>query len=197
MRPKFNQPSFLFPAVYHEDPEPETEEESPTSSSNEARKRRDTIDIPADCRAGNGRMKRSCVIIPPPPPKPTTPSKQQYGTKPSNVDFQGNTFNSNDTEHYMMRVFSSNCLFWDEKNENWINKGCKVSVLIRNVERESVFLNKSLYLTKLGELLPYPGKLIIIICFSLMFCNSSLSWPKVVDFLLSLIFKLLVSVYKL
>ena len=25
-----------------------------------------------------------------------------------------------------MRVFSSNCLFWDEKSENWINKGCKV-----------------------------------------------------------------------
>ena len=81
-------------------------------------------------------MKRSCVIIPAPPPKPTSPSKQQYGTKAANVDFSGNTFNPNDTEHYFLRVFSSNCLFWDEENENWINKGCKVSVLGLNVERE-------------------------------------------------------------
>ena len=73
-------------------------------------------------------MKRSCVIIPPPPPKPTTPSKQVYGTKPANEDFQGNTFNSNDTQHYFMRVFSSNCLYWDENSENWINRGCKASV---------------------------------------------------------------------
>ena len=73
-------------------------------------------------------MKRSCVIIPPPPPKPTTPSKQKYSTKPSNEDFQGNSFNPNDTEHYFMRVFSSNCLYWDEDSENWINKGCKASV---------------------------------------------------------------------
>jgi len=27
-----------------------------------------------------------------------------------------------------MRVFSSNCLYWDEDSENWINKGCKASV---------------------------------------------------------------------
>ena len=73
-------------------------------------------------------MKRSCVIIPPPPPKPTTPSKQIYGTKPANEDFQGNTFNINDTQHYFMRVFSSNCLYWDENSENWINRGCKASV---------------------------------------------------------------------
>ena len=119
-----------FPAVYYEEPEiePVTEEESVTSSPTKARERREILDIPAACRTKSGRMKRSCVIIPPPPPKPTTPSQQIYGTKPANEDFQGNTFNSNDTQHYFMRVFSSNCLFWDENSENWINKGCKASV---------------------------------------------------------------------
>ena len=140
----------FFPAVYYE--QPETEEESPTSSPTEVRKVRD---IPAACRAGNGRMKRSCVIIPPPPPKPTTPSKQ-YGTKPSNEDFQGNTFNPNDTEHYLMRVFSSNCMFWDERNENWINKGCKVSALRAEDgrgEKGKIHFSKTPLLIKLNELL--------------------------------------------
>lgn len=119
-----------FPAVYYEEPEPEpeTEEEVTTSSPTEVRKRREILDIPAACRSSSGRMKRSCVIIPPPPPKPTTASKQASGTKPANVDFQGNTFNSSDTQHYFMRVFSSNCLYWDENTENWINTGCKASV---------------------------------------------------------------------
>lgn len=119
-----------FPAVYYEEPEPEpeTEEQLATSSPTEARERRDILDIPEACRTSSGRMKRSCVIIPPPPPKPTTASKQEIGTKPPNEDFQGNTFNSNDTEHYFIRVFSSNCLYWDENTENWINKGCKASV---------------------------------------------------------------------
>lgn len=120
-----NRTSF-FPAIVYEEPEPEAEKA--TSSPNVERRRRD-IDvehIPIACRGSHGRTKRSCVIIPPPPPKPTTPSTQLSGTRPANVDYQGNLFNPNDTEHYLMRVFSSNCLFWDEKSENWINKGCKV-----------------------------------------------------------------------
>ncbi|XP_022779645.1 uncharacterized protein LOC111321123 [Stylophora pistillata] len=113
-------------AIFYEEPEPEVEEV--TSSSNVERRRReiDLEHIPIACRGAHGRMKRSCVIIPPPPPKPTTPPTQLSGTRPANVDYQGNPFNPNDTEHYLMRVFSSNCLFWDEKSGNWINKGCKV-----------------------------------------------------------------------
>ena len=78
-------------------------------------------------------MKRSCVIIPPPPPKPTTRPKNEEGIKPADEDFQGNKFNPNSTERYLIRVFSSNCLFWDDKNENWINKGCKVSECVFDV----------------------------------------------------------------
>ena len=115
-------------AVYHKKPEPKEQSEggshSPTNSSNAARERRE---IPLACRGARGRMKRSCVLIPSPPPKPTTPSKIQEGTRAANVDFQGNIFNPNETERYKLRVFLSNCLFWDEKSDNWINKGCRVS----------------------------------------------------------------------
>ena len=113
--------------IYYKIQDPETPTEpgvqvkSPTPAAE--RKRRG---LPLECISRTrGRMKRSCVIIPPPPPTPTTPSKIREGTKAPNVDFQGNTFNPNDTERYLLRVFSSNCLFWDEVNEDWINTGCK------------------------------------------------------------------------
>ncbi|XP_068694084.1 polycystin-1-like protein 2 [Montipora foliosa] len=114
-------------AVYHKKPEPKEQSEegshSPTNSPNAARERRE---IPLACRGARGRMKRSCVLIPSPPPKPTTPGKIQDGTRAANVDFQGNIFNPNETERYKLRVFLSNCLFWGEKSDNWINKGCRV-----------------------------------------------------------------------
>ena len=114
-------------AVHYKLPDPaEPSEEGHQFSTNSARQRRE---IPLACRGASGRIKRSCVIIPPPPPKPTTPSKIREGTIPANVDFQGNIFNPNTTERYLLRVFSSNCIFWNETTESWINQGCKVSTL--------------------------------------------------------------------
>ena len=114
--------------VYYKEPEPEAEgeEEGAHSSPGPPTAARERRDLPLACRGAHGRMKRSCVIIPPPPPKPTTRPKNQPGIKPADEDFQGNKFDPNITERYLMRVFSSNCLFWDDKNENWINKGCQV-----------------------------------------------------------------------
>ena len=111
-------------AVYYKEPEVKTNADNQASSKTEThiRNRRDAVSC-----VGHRRMKRSCVIIPSPPPKPTTPSALKAGTRAPNVDFRGNTFNSNETLNYYIRVFLSNCLFWDEESENWINKGCKVS----------------------------------------------------------------------
>ena len=116
------------PGIYYKIQDPETPTEpdvQATSPSPAAERKRRGLPLECSSSSSHGRMKRSCVIIPPPPPTPTTPSKE--GTKAPNVDFQGNNFNPNDTERYLLRVFSSNCLFWDEVNENWINTGCKAS----------------------------------------------------------------------
>ncbi|XP_048576826.1 uncharacterized protein LOC5521481 isoform X2 [Nematostella vectensis] len=113
--------------LYYEIPPTEDPSTDAVPTDTPSRKKRA---IPAGCKDHNGRMKRSCVFIPPPPPKPTTPPKHGSGGfagyRAPNLDYNGQPFNTSQVPHYSIRVYSSNCLFFDEKNMTWVNNGCEV-----------------------------------------------------------------------
>jgi hypothetical protein len=105
--------------------------------------------IPGIPCGGHGRMKRSCVIIPPPPPKPTTDppygASRLIGTRPPNVDFLGRPIDFNNTVYYDVRIYKTNCMFFNKKTNTWGNNGCvvstKLSFLSRGKQRESLICN--------------------------------------------------------
>lgn len=66
------------------------------------------------------RVKRSCIVYKDPPPKPSPTPQGEY-------KIQMPQYDANRDINYTFLSFSSPCLYWDEKSENWTSKGCKVS----------------------------------------------------------------------
>ena len=68
------------------------------------------------------RVRRSCIEYkdPPPRPSPTPQGQEKFKT-------QIPEYNAGSDINYTVNSFSSPCMYWDEKNENWTSKGCKVS----------------------------------------------------------------------
>lgn len=104
-----------------------TKDPAPTQAS---RKRRAIPGV--SCGGGHGgRMKRSCVFIPPPPPTPPTEppwgASVEVGTKSPFVDLMGREIDVNKSVKYDVRIFQTNCLFFNETTQAYENNGCKVT----------------------------------------------------------------------
>lgn len=72
------------------------------------------------------RVRRSCIEYKDPPPRPTTGPQDEY-------KIQIPAFDPERDINYTVHSFSSPCKFWDEKNETWTSRGCKViKTLVHN-----------------------------------------------------------------
>ena len=69
------------------------------------------------------RVRRSCIEYKDPPPRPTTGPQEEY-------KIQIPVYNPERDINYTVNSFSSPCMFWDEKNDTWTPKGCKVSKIL-------------------------------------------------------------------
>ena len=67
----------------------------------------------------DARVRRSCIEYKDPPPRPTTGPQDEYKLQIPEYDTERDI-------NYTVNSFSSPCKFWDEKNETWTSKGCKV-----------------------------------------------------------------------
>lgn len=66
------------------------------------------------------RVRRSCIKYKDPPPRPTTGPQGEY-------KIQIPEYDADKDINYTVNSFSSPCKYWDEKNETWTSKGCRVS----------------------------------------------------------------------
>ena len=66
------------------------------------------------------RRRRSCIEYKDPPPRPTNGPQGEYKIQIPEYDADRDV-------NYTVNSFSSPCKYWDEKNETWTSKGCRVS----------------------------------------------------------------------
>ena len=66
------------------------------------------------------RVRRSCIEYKDPPPRPSPTPSGVYKVQMPEYDAENDI-------NYTLTSFSSPCMYWDEKSENWTSKGCKVS----------------------------------------------------------------------
>ena len=64
---------------------------------------------------GRGRQKRSCVEPKDPP-------------RPENITIKP-VYDSKTDVNYSMNILEESCLFWDSREEHWLSRGCRVSLL--------------------------------------------------------------------
>lgn len=67
---------------------------------------------------GQGRQKRSCVEFKDPP-------------RPENITVKP-VYDPRTDLNYTMSVLEEGCLFWDSREERWLSRGCRVSLLWKN-----------------------------------------------------------------
>ena len=112
---------FPFKGVYYKEPKVVND------LNDHIRSRRD---VPCEVSTKDRSKRSLCVIIPSPPPTPTTQppygSAEHQRVLPANADFDGNVYNPNETQHYDIRIYQANCLFWNDTEETWTNNGCQV-----------------------------------------------------------------------